>query len=575
MQKDWKLKDKLKNSDFQKYSDINPLILQILFNRGINTKKEINDFLDEIGETHDPFLFKEMDRAVELIVNHIKKGNKITVYGDYDADGVTSSAVLFNVLNLFQAEVGVYIPHRVYEGYGLNEKAVKSLSESGTKLIITVDGGIRGKKEVQVAKDLGMDIIITDHHIPPESQDDYPDCIIIDPIIKSETYPFKYLAGVGVAFKLASAIISKSKLNNNDKQKLIEQQLDLVAIGTIADCVKLRGENRSLTKKGLKELDKAKKIGIKELAKISGFKEKNKFDSWNIGFQIAPRLNAVGRLDHAETAFKLLVEKDQKKAKKIVLELNERNTQRQGYTLELFEYVDSSLENPKNSSILIGVCPSSRESKNNWNEGVIGLVAGRLSSKYYRPALVLTETEDGFKGSGRSITEFNLIEAIEKCAPFLDKYGGHPMACGLSLQKKNLKKFTEEITKISDQKINIKTFNPKIIIDQEINLEELDLDLIKDLEKLKPFGQENEKPIFMSKKLLVLDFMTMGAENQHIKLRIKSENSKVISALAFSQAEKWQDIKIGDTINMAYYAEINNFNGRSEVQLKIIDIKSF
>lgn len=574
MQKNWQIKDRLKDFNFQKYPNINPLVLQILFNRGVNTEKEINDFLDEVGEVYNPFLFKEMDKAVDLIIEHIKKGNKITIYGDYDADGVTSSAVLFDVLNLFKANTEVYIPHRVYEGYGLNEDALISLNKKGTNLIITVDGGIRGKKEVELAKNLGMDVIISDHHIPPNSREDYPDCLIINPLSKNETYPFKYLAGVGVSFKLASALILKSKLKDKDKEKLIEQQLDFVAIGTIADCVKLKGENRSLTKRGLKELNKAKKIGIKELARISGFKEKNSFESWNIGFQIAPRLNAVGRLDHAETAFRLLVEKNEEEAKKLALELNKRNIQRQDYTLELFNYVENTLENKKNNSILIGVCPSSRKNENNWNEGVIGLVAGRLSSKYYRPALVLTETEEGFKGSGRSISEFNLIEAIEKCAPFLDKYGGHPMACGFSLQKENLEKFITKITEISNKEIDIKTFQPKIIIDQELDLEDLDLDLMKELEKLKPFGQENEKPVFMTKNLLVLDFVTMGAEDQHLKLRIKSKNSKVISALAFSQSEKWQDIKIGDTIDMVYSAEINNFNGKNEVQLKIIDIKN-
>jgi len=573
MKKKWELRNKLEDFNFQKYPNINPFVLQILFNRGINTEEEISDFLSELGKIHDPFLFREMNSAVELVVEHIKKGSKITIYGDYDADGVTSSAVLYNILNLFQAKVDVYIPHRVYEGYGLNGDAVESLHKAGTELIITVDGGIRGKKEVELAKKLGIDLIITDHHIPPDSKEDYPDCIIINPLSEGETYPFKYLAGVGVAFKLASALILKSKLKDEDKEKLIKQQYDLVAIGTVADCVSLRGENRALTKKGLKELDKTKKIGIRELIKASGFKENNKFDSWNIGFQIAPRLNAVGRLDHAETAFQLLVERNEKKAKQLVGELNERNSQRQDYTLNLFDQVEATLKEQMDNSILVGICPSSRESENNWNEGVIGLVAGRLSSKYYRPALVLTETEDGFKGSGRSISEFNLIEAIEKCSSFLDKYGGHPMACGFSLKKENLEKFTDKIIEISNKQIDIKTFSPKIFIDQELDLADLDLDFMNELEKLKPFGQDNEKPIFVARKLTVLDFTTMGAENQHLKLRIKSENSKVISALAFSQAEKWQDVKIGDIIDMVYYAEINDFNGRREVQLKIIDIK--
>jgi len=572
MEKDWIVKEKIKNSDFDKFKDVHPLLLQILFNRGIKKEEEIRDFLDESGKIHDSFLFRKMEEALDLIIAHIKKKNKIIIYGDYDADGVTSSALLYDVLKLFKAVVEVYIPHRVYEGYGLNEDALKSLREKGTKLIITVDGGIRAKKEVEMAKEMGMEVIITDHHIPPEFEKDYPECIILNPLTKDETYPFKYLAGVGVAFKLTSALISKSKLDEENKQKLVERQLDLVALGTVADCVSLQGENRALVKRGLKEMDKERRVGLRELAQVAHLKKEKKYDSWNIGFQLAPRINAVGRLDHAETAFQLLVEKDEKEARKMAMELDKRNTQRQDYTLELFNSIDENLGEQKKEAILVALCPQEKED-NNWNEGVIGLVAGKLSSKYYRPALVLTETEDGLKGSGRSIPDFNLISAIEDCAEFLDKYGGHPQACGFSLSKDKLEAFRKKIREIAREKIDFKNIKPKITVDQEINLEDLNLDLAIELEKLKPFGEGNGKPIFLSKNILVVDVLTMGLEGQHLKLKLKSENSGLINALAFSQAERWNNIKVGEKIDLLYSVEINDFNNRKEVQLKIVDIK--
>ena len=573
MQKDWIIREKIKESNLKKYPNLNPLVLQILFNRGITEEKEIRDFLNEDGLIHDPFLFREMDKALELIIFHIKKGNKIIIYGDYDADGVSSSAVLYDVFSLLKADVEVYIPHRVYEGYGINKDALDTLKNKDTKLIVTVDGGIRAKEEVDIAKKMGIDVIITDHHIPPQSKDDYPKCIILNPLSLDETYPFKYLAGVGVAFKLASALILKSKLTEEEQEKLIKWQLDLVALGTVADCVPLRGENRALVKKGLKELDKERRLGLKELSSVAHLKKDKKYDSWNIGFQLAPRINAVGRLDHAETAFQLLVEKNKRQAHKIAIELDRRNSQRQEYTTKLFNFIDENLKEQKNNPILIALCPLGENENNNWNEGVIGLVAGRLSSKYYRPALVLTETAEGLKGSGRSIVDFNLIKAIEESAQFLTKYGGHPMACGFSLEKNNLESFKQKILEIAQKKIDINKIKPKIFVDMEIFLEDLDLDFLEDLEKLKPFGEGNQKPVFLSKNISVLDVFVMGMDNQHIKLKIKTENSKVLNALAFSQAEKWSNIKIGDKIKMVYSPEINNFNGRKEVQLKIIDIK--
>lgn len=558
--------------EHKEYSD---LILQMLWNRNLKEKDEIKNFLEAgFSDLHDPFLFKDMKEAIDLIIKHIKAQNRIYIYGDYDADGVTSSALLFEVLKIFKADVEVYIPHRVTEGYGLNALAVDFMSKEKCKLIVTVDGGIRSKNEVEKAKEMGIDVVVTDHHIPPEDKKDYPNCLIIDPAIKEEPYPDKGLAGVGVAFKLATALIQKSKLNDGDKKILIKRVLDLVAIGTVADCVKLRNENRLLLKSGLKQLNKTKRIGLLELVDVAGIKNKDNLESWNIGFQIGPRINAAGRMEHANTAYKLLISKDKREAKKLAVALNERNIDRQKTTGEIFDKVENQVR-PDEDTILIGVCDAgnrNNEDVETWNEGVIGLVAGRICSKYYRPSLVITETEDGYKGSGRSIPDFNLIEAIEECRDVLMKYGGHPAACGFSLRKDQLSGFVKKIREVTNEKLKTKDLFPKIDIEHELDFSLINEDLLDEVNLFAPFGQDNGKPQFVSRAVKIFDINFMGVEGQHLKYRVKQGSSRVFSALGFNQAEKWSEIKIGDMIDLVYTLELNEFNGRREVQMKIIDI---
>lgn len=554
----------------EKNININKIILQILFNRGLRDKNEVEYFLNADYENNisDPFLFSYAQNAIELIIKHIKEGNKIFIYGDYDADGVTSAAVLYETLNLLKADAEVYIPDRVTEGYGLNIKAIDEILETGAKLIITVDGGIRNKEEVAYAKSIGLDIIITDHHVPPEKKD-LPDCLIINPLVESEKYPFKKLAGVGVAFQLARALILRSMLSNEIKQKLEENILDLVAIGTVADCVSLTGENRILVKKGLEVLNKKKRLGILELIKAANLNLDKEMDAWNIGFQIGPRLNAAGRMDHANTAFELLITKDIAEASSLAKNLNEKNSDRQKFTEDIVLEVEKQVK--ESDKIIIGICPVG---DNAWKEGVIGLVAGRLSEKYYKPALVITKTEEGYKGSGRSIEEFNIIEAISECALFLEKYGGHPSACGFSFQEKNLEAFIAKIKKIAEEKLNNIDLRPKIIIDCAIGLNEISEELALEIKKLAPFGEDNDRPKFISKQLQIIDIMKMGLTGQHLKLKLKSDNSGMVNALGFWQAEKWDSLRAGDLIDIVYNIELNEFNGRREAQMKIIDVKA-
>ena len=558
------------SDDFKRqHENYPPIVLQLLKNRQIESPEEIRQYLepDFDKDCNDPFLFQKMEEAVALIIKHIKAQNRIVVYGDYDADGVTASAVMVEILEIFKAQVGVYLPERVSEGYGLNKEALDSIVKEGTKLIITVDGGIRNKAEVDYAKEKGLEVIITDHHVAPEKEADLPQCLILNAQLEKETYPFKYLAGVGTSFKLAKALISKAKLEPEHKKRLEERLLDLVAIGTVADMVPLWGENRILVKQGLTILNSTKRPGLRELTKISNIPNNRQINSWNIGFQLAPRLNAAGRIDHANTAYQLLAAKDNREAHKLASGLNISNGERQDITVDLVEKVKAQVK--PEDKIIIGICGLEDEK---WNEGVIGLVAGKIANKYYRPTLVITKTEDGYKGSGRGIPEFNIISAIEASKDFLEKYGGHPMACGFSLKEEKLAGFLETIRKIANEILRDVDLNPKINIDAEIDLAELDEELMNILEMFEPFGKDNERPVFCSRGVQVMDINLMGFDQQHIKFRLKSENSRVISALGFGQTKKWQDCKIGDLIDIAYYLEVNEFNNKREIQMKIVDI---
>jgi single-stranded-DNA-specific exonuclease len=553
-------------------------ILQILYNRGITLKEDIDFFLEADYDKNgfDPLLFSDLSDSLELLIGHIKNKHKITVYGDYDADGVTSSVLLVDVLRLLRADVDYYIPDRVSEGYGLNIDALDQIVKDGSKLVITVDNGIRNKQEVEFLKSKGVDIIITDHHQGPENIDDYPACLIINPALSREKLPFNRLAGVGVALKLIEALINKSKLEDELKARLKDSFFDLAAIGTIADCVSLQGENRLIVKKGLKKLSQTKRLGLIELIKVSSIKNPDNIDSWNVGFQIAPRINAAGRMDHANTAFSLLLSKDSDEAKRLAEELNFNNQMRQKSTEHIFESVENQIKNDTKKYLLSAVYEYQEgEEHKPWNEGIIGLVSGKVTEKYYRPSIIITSTEDGYKGSGRSIPEFNIAEALEKSKEFLKKYGGHPLACGFSLKKENLEDFISKMNSLAEEKLGGLDLRPKILIDQVLNFSEINESFVDSLDVLKPHGQDNPQPIFLSKNIQVLDKIGLGANGQHLKLKLKNGTSSIVSAIGFSQSEKWSFVEIGDLINIVYNIDINDFNGKREPQLKIIDIQIY
>lgn len=605
--KKWQVFPKASNEFLASHPEINPVLLQLLFNRGLKNKIDIKAFLDSelaadkilvIGENpehafYDPFLFKNMAAAVDLIIAHIKKGSPIVVYGDYDADGVTSSVILLETLKILHATVEVYLPDRVSEGYGLNKAAINQIVAQGFKLLITVDNGIRNYEEVAYAKSKGLEIIITDHHVLPEDKKEIPDCLYIDPADKNENYPWPYLAGVGVAFKLISALLYKANLPEKQKQLILDKSLDLVAVGTIADMVSLLGENRLLVKSGLKILNTSKRLGLNELIKVSKINSGRPLEAWNVGWQIGPRLNAASRLSHANSAFALLTTTDQSEAEELATELNQRNISRQQITEEIISQVEAQIDKDNLPNLIVGVAGEDQI----WNEGVIGLVAGKIAEKYYRPTLIITRLIEeaefdpvakklvpkkvAFKGSGRSVEELNLIAAVEDCAANLDKYGGHPMACGFSIKTEdNLNKFIAQIQKIAEDKIDKAALVPKLKIEAELDFSLINLELADTIGALAPYGQNNQQPRFVSYDLRIDDIATMGFDNQHIKIRfsqfnLQARSAQAFWALAFGGAANYKEYQIGDRVNLVYYLEVNDFNGRREPQLKMIDIKKY
>jgi len=605
--KQWQISAKAPEDFINLHPEINPVLLQLLFNRGLKNKIDIKAFLESelaadkvliIGENPDhafynPFLFKHMAAVVDLIICHIKKGSPIVVYGDYDADGVTSSVILLETLKILHATVEVYLPDRVSEGYGLNKMAINQIVSQGFKLLITVDNGIRNYEEIAYAKSKGLEVIITDHHVLPEDPKHVPDCLYIDPADKSENYPWAYLAGVGVAFKLISALLYKSNLPEKQKQLILDKSLDLVAIGTVADMVSLLGENRLLVKSGLKILNTNKRLGLNELIKISKINTGKPLEAWNIGWQLGPRLNAASRLSHANTAFGLLTTTEQSEAEELATELNQRNISRQQITEDIISAVEMQIDKNNLPNLIVGIAGEDQI----WNEGVVGLVAGKITEKYYRPTLIITRLIEEaefdpitkklvpkkvtFKGSGRSVEEFNLIHAIEDCSADLDKYGGHPMACGFSIKsEESLNKFVANIQKLAEDNIDKAALVPKLKIESELDFSLISLELADTITSLAPYGQNNQQPRFVSYDLRVDDITTMGFDNQHIKIRFSQFNSSeknahAFWAIAFGGAANYKEYSIGDRVNLVYYLEVNDFNGRREPQLKMIDITKY
>ena len=559
MIKKWEIYD----SNEQKVKEIcdkynlNKIIGKIIVNRNVTSDEDVRIFITPTRDDfHDPFLFKGMDIAVDRILQAINNKEKILIYGDYDVDGITSTTVLKKYLQERGGIVNTYIPNRLNEGYGLNKEAIKKIKEMGTDLIITVDCGISGIEEVKYAKELGIEVIVTDHH---EVGEVLPDALaVIDAKRKDNTYPFNLLAGVGVVFKVIQAISIKLNLKAEEYLKY----LDLVCVGTISDIVPLEGENRTIAKLGLMLIRVTKNVGLRELIKSSGYKE---IDSNTISFGVAPRINACGRMGHEEEALKLFLAETKEEAVEVTKKLNDYNTLRQNTEKAIYEDAVRKIEKEnienKNSIVVGGY---------NWHHGVIGIVSSKVTEKYYKPSILLC-FEDGIaKGSGRSIQGFDLYEGLTKCSEFLDKFGGHAMAVGLTLNKENFENFKDKFEKIAEE-ANIKEMVPTIYIDEEVKLKDISMDLVKSLSVLEPFGEANKVPLFLIKNLKI-DSIRALSEGRHLKLSLRDE-SVVINAIGFDIGNLAEEYKIGDKIDVIGTLEINSFNGFSSIQINIKDIR--
>ncbi len=543
------------NEISNKYN-ITKLLAQILVNRGITEEKEIRTFLEPTrNDFYDPFLLPDMEKAVDRIIEAINNQEKVMIFGDYDVDGITSVTVLKKFLKERGLETGYYIPNRLEEGYGLNKEAVEKIIEQGYTLIITVDCGISGIEEIEECNKLGVQTIVTDHH---EQGENIPNAYaVIDAKRKDNKYPFRELAGVGIVFKLIQAI--STKLNLEEKEYL--KYLDIVAVGTISDIVPLINENRVIAKLGLMLIKMTKNIGLRELIIASNYKQ---IDSNTISFGIAPRINACGRMGHQEEALKLFLTDNIVEAKEITNKLNKYNSERQEKEGNIFKQALEKLqtENIENrNTIVLG--------GDNWYHGVIGIVASKLTESFFKPTiLVCFEGEDG-KGSGRSIPSFDLHEALSYSGNYLEKFGGHAMAVGLTLKKENFESFKEKFEEFAEQK-NIKQIIPTIKIDCEISKNDLKLETVEELKKLEPFGEKNQRPCFVYKGLKINSIRALS-EGKHLKLSLRDDN-QLIDAIGFNLGHLADEFLIGDKVDIVGILEINEYNGIKKVQINLKDI---
>ena len=555
MQKVWNIK-KYNEEEIDKISNkynISKCLAKLLKSREV---EDIDMYLNgTLKDLRDPFLLKDMQKIVDRIKLAINKKEKICIYGDYDVDGITSITIMYKFLSDLGLDVMYYLPDRLQEGYGVNNEALDKIKKEGVSLVITVDCGITAIDEVEYAKSLGLDIAITDHH---ECTENLPSALaIINPKQKDDNYPFKMFAGVGVAFKVLSALAISLNMESESYLKY----LDIVAIGTISDIVPLLDENRIISKEGLKQIANTKNEGIKAMLRVINFKD---IDSTMVSFGMAPRINACGRMGDASIAVKLLLEESEENAKELAEKLDSLNIKRQEVEKNIFEKAVNTIENEgykqKNSIVLYD---------ENWHNGVIGIVASRLVNIYNKPVVLFTKENDVVRGSGRCPNGFSLYDALTESKEYLIQFGGHELAAGMSIEEENIPLFREEFEKIVTQ--NMKDLVQVIDVDMEIKKSDLGVQILKDINRIKPYGQANNTPLFLYKGLKIHSIRTLK-EEKHLKFTLQDERV-LLEALAFSQGARRDEVRLGDKIDVLCNVEINSYNTPRTIQLILQDFK--
>ena len=560
-QKRWLVPPKLTPEADHNLGAFPPILRQILFNRGYSTEAEARAFLKaEPDFNADPFQMKGMAGAIDRICHALDHREPIAIYGDYDVDGVTATALLVQTLTAMGADVRGYIPNRFEEGYGLNNDALDSLKADGVKLVITVDCGIRSPNEALHARTIGLDLVISDHHHPAEG--DLPNALaVINPKQHDDLYPDKDLAGVGIAYKIAEALTSKRPSQND---VFLDDLLDLVALGTVADLAPLVGENRALVRKGLKQMRQTTRQGLFSLAAVAEL-SLSKVTAVNIGFMLGPRLNAAGRLKEALAAFELLTTKDVFMAGQLAQQLDIQNRERQRITREMQAQAEAiALADDPEAYLLFAA-------HEDFNSGVVGLAASRLTEAYYRPAIVAAKGPEETRGSCRSIPEFHITNALDQCADLLVRHGGHAAAAGFTVKNENLPELVSRLRSLAARQLSGQDLRATLTADAEISLTEIRPDLIKILAQLEPTGYGNRDAAFVARNVKVRSSRTVGADAKHLKLTLEDENGYTHDAIGFRLGGMQKDMPLRVDILFTY--EINEYNGRVGYQLNLKDIR--
>ena len=542
--------------------NVSPIIAALLITRGYETVETAHKFLNpSIGHLHEPYLLKDMEKAVKRILQAVENQEKILVWGDYDVDGTTGTVVVRKALELIGAKSGFHIPHRFTEGYGVNIPMLEKAKERGYSLIISVDCGIRSFEPIRWAKENGLDFIATDHHLPDEEHG-LPDAFaVVNPNQNGCEYPDKNLAGVGVAFKLAHAL-----LRETEKEKYVRGFLKVVAIGTIADVMNLTGENRAIVSLGLKDLPKAVNFGLKALMEVADCT--NEMTSYDIGFRIAPRINAAGRMDEARTIVDLLETTDFDEARKLAETLNSRNRERQTVQQKITDLAILETTNLADKKFIV-------VAGEGWHRGVIGLAASRIADKLYRPTIVLS-IEDGFAhGSARSIKDYHLLEGLDSCRDLFEQYGGHAAAAGMKIKRENIELLQERLNIHATANLTEEDLIPELKIDAIVSSKTLNIDLVQQLKRFEPFGMGNPKPRFLTKDL-VLNSEPLVMKEKHLKLKLADAEGKAFEAVWWDGVDKsrGQTLKPKTRIELAYTPEANTWNGNTRLQLVVEDLKT-
>lgn len=549
--------------------DISPNLAKLLVQRGITTESDADNFFKpQLTSLHDPFLMRDMDKAVNRLNKALGNRERILVYGDYDVDGTTAVALVYKFLQQNTSDIGYYIPDRYTEGYGISYKGIDFAVENGYTLVIALDCGIKAVEKIRYAKERGIDFIICDHHVP---DDILPDAVaVLDAKRVDNTYPYDQLSGCGVGFKLMQAFAISNKIEFSRLRPL----LDLVAVSIASDIVPISGENRILAYHGLKQLNSNPSIGLKSIIEVCGIKEKDReITISDIVFKIGPRINASGRIQTGNESVELLVTKNTETARLKSDEINQYNQTRKDLDKNITEEANFAIQNAKDLVNKKGIVVYNED----WSKGVIGIVASRLTEEYYRPAIVLTRTDNLATGSARSVPGFDIYKAIEHCRDLLENFGGHTYAAGLSMKVENVPAFTKKFEAYVADNIRPEQMVPTIDIDAEIRFQDITPRFFKRLKQFNPFGPENNKPVFCTRH--VYDYGTsrlVGRDQEHIKLELVdklSERNVIMNGIAFGLHEHSSYIKAQKPIDIVYTIEENSYNGNTSIQLLIKDIQ--